>query len=116
MKPLKSHLGGNITIDPEILQKIESVCHVPPIPTPRGLNWGTPIDLNPQSPGLNRFWACDFKKVANIVEDVSNSLVKITHTDKKFNIETPKGDWSTTKAYPAAYALALIESLRCNKS
>ena len=65
MQTLKCHLGGNITINPALLHKLVLVCHIPPKQSPRGLNWGAPIDLNPDNPAVNKFWACDYKKVAN---------------------------------------------------
>lgn len=111
MQPLKSYLGGNIIINPELLHEIILVCHLPPKQSPRGLNWGAPIDLNPDNPDVNKFWACDYKKVANIITGVSKELIKIRHSPNKLAITTPKGDWTTTKPYPAAYALALMSIL-----
>lgn len=111
MQPLKCHLGGNITINPALLHELILVCHIPPQQSPRGLNWGAPIDLNPDNPGVNKFWACDYKKVANIITGVSKELIKIRHSDSRLAISTPKGDWTTTKAYPAAYAVALMSAL-----
>ncbi len=111
MHILKSHLGGNITIDTALLHEIISVCHEPPKQSPRGLNWGKPIDLNSDNPGINKFWAYDYKRVANIVSDISKELIKIRHSDTRLAISSPKGDWATTKAYPAAYAVALMSAL-----
>jgi hypothetical protein len=111
MQLLKSNLGGNITIDPALLHEIISVCHEPPKQSPRGLNWGKPIDLNLDNPSMNKFWAYDYKKVANIISDISKELIRIRHSDSRLAISTPKGDWTTTKAYPAAYAVALMSVL-----